>query len=221
MNKDKFLSELSRRLRGLPKDDFDDAMNYYIEYFLDAGVDNTQDVTQLVGTPDIVARRILDECTDKVVTKSTEEGGVKNSTRAIWYILLGIFAAPIAFPLALALAIVFFAVIFVIIAVVIALVASSVGVVIAGIAAIPAIFWAETGSQAMVLMGMACVGVSFGVLMTIAFIKLGELIVKLLIRFFRFISKKREESRRKKEQDVANAGFQNAGPGSAVKGGNQ
>ena len=40
MNKNTFISELSRKLRGIPKADSDDAMNYYVEYFLDAEIDD-------------------------------------------------------------------------------------------------------------------------------------------------------------------------------------
>lgn len=202
MNKNTFISELSRKLRGLPKPDYDDAMNYYIEYFFDAGIDELTDVTPLVGSVDDVAARILEECTDKQVEKVTKEGGVKNSTKAIWFILLGILAAPIAFPVAFSIIIVIIVLIFCAVAVVVSLLAASVGVVVAGLAAIPAIFWAETGSQAMVLVGFACVAISLGTMMCIAFYKIGELLIKGIIKLIRFISKKRNDSKVKKAQEI-------------------
>ena len=61
MNKSKFIKELKLRLRGLSKEDLDDAINYYEEYFLDSGVDDEEDVTQMVGDPKDVARKILEE----------------------------------------------------------------------------------------------------------------------------------------------------------------
>ena len=219
MNKNTFISELSRKLRGIPKPDYDDAMNYYIEYFMDAGVDELTDVTILVGSVDEVAARILEECTDKQVEKVTQEGGVKNSTKAIWFILLGIITAPIAFPIAFAIILVIFVLIITAIAVVVALLASSIGVVIAGLAAIPAIFWAESSSQAMVLLGIACVSIALGTLMCIAFYKLGELIIKAVIKLIRFISKKNESRKnrasaassvRTGEADLKGKGFENA-----------
>ena len=99
MNKNTFISELSRKLRGIPKADYDDAMNYYVEYFLDAEIDETADVTPIVGSVDDVAANILEEYSIKQFEKVEKEGGVKNSTKGIWYVILGIFAAPIAFPI--------------------------------------------------------------------------------------------------------------------------
>ena len=198
MNKNRFISELSRKLRGIPKQDYDDAMNYYIEYFMDAGIGDDEDVTARLGTPDEVAARIKEEYGNKQIVKASKEGGVKNSSKAIWYILLGLFAAPIAFPIAIAIAAVIFAVLATVVIVIAALLLSSVGVVIAGICAIPAIFWAETGAQVMVLIGIACVGISFGSLMCILFYKLGSLIVRGIIRMIGFIGSKKRSKRERR-----------------------
>ena len=43
MNKNQFLTELQRRLRGVPQEELDQAMEYYTEYFLDANVDDVTD----------------------------------------------------------------------------------------------------------------------------------------------------------------------------------
>ena len=40
MNKEEFLKELKERLEGLPSDEIENAINYYIEYFEDAKIDN-------------------------------------------------------------------------------------------------------------------------------------------------------------------------------------
>ena len=197
MDKNTFLSELSRKLRGIPKADYDDAMNYYVEYFMDADVGENDDVIGLVGTPEENAARIMEECTDKQFTKAEKEGGVKNSSRALWYIILGLFAAPIAFPIAVAIAAVIFAILVAVVAVIGALILASGAIVIAGVAAIPAIFWAETGSQALILIGIACVGIAFGALMCIAFYKLGELVVKMILKFLRSLGRKKSGKSRK------------------------
>ena len=196
MNKNAFLSELSRKLRRLPKEDFEDAMNYYNEYFLDAGVDDTTDVTPLVGTVDEVAKTILDDCTEKQFEKVKTEGGVKNSTKAVWLVILGIFAAPVALPLAIAAAAVVFALLITIFAVVFSLVIASAAIAFAGLVAIPAIFWATTPAQGMVVAGFSLMGIAIGILFCIAFYKLGELIVKGIIKLIRNISKSPKSSKR-------------------------
>lgn len=192
MNKNTFLNELAKKLHRLPKQDFDDAMSYYNEYFMDAGVDEYTDVTQLVGSVDEVASRIIDESTDKQIEIANTEGGVKNKSRAIWYVLLGIFAAPIAFPIAIVIFAIIFAIIVTVVAVVFSLIVASVCVVIVGFAAIPALFWAESGSQVLVLLGMICMCIAIGVLFCIAFYKIGELVIKGIIKFARYIGRKRK-----------------------------
>lgn len=203
MNKNTFISELSRKLRGIPKADYDDAMNYYVEYFLDAEIDETADVTPIVGSVDDVAANILEEYSIKQFEKVEKEGGVKNSTKGIWYVILGIFAAPIAFPLALTAVILVFTLFIVVAALIVSFIAASVGVVVAGIFAIPAIFWAETGSQAMILLGFVCVAIAIGTLLCIAFYKIGELIIKGFIKLFRNIAQKKKVNREKKAETVS------------------
>lgn len=203
MNKNTFISQLSKKLRGLPKADYDDAMNYYVEYFLDAEIDDTTDVTPLIGSVDDVAAKILEECSFKQFEKVEKEGGVKNSTKGIWYVLLGIFAAPIAFPLALTAVILVFTLLIVVGALIVSFIAASVGVAIAGLCAIPAIFWAETGSQAMVILGFACVAIAIGTMLCIAFYKIGELLIRGIIKLFRGISQKKKASREKKMETVS------------------
>ncbi|MCR5544304.1 MAG: DUF1700 domain-containing protein [Eubacterium sp.] len=192
MNKNTFLSELSRKLRRLPVEEQQNAINYYTEYFMDAGVGELDDVTPIVGSVDEVSARIIDECTEKQVEIVKSEGGIKNSTKAIWLVILGIFAAPIALPIAIAVVAVVFAILVSVIAVIAALIAASFGVLVAGVAAFPAIFWAETTSQAMVIIGIVCMCIALGVLFCIAFYQLGKLIVIGIIELFRSIGKNRK-----------------------------
>lgn len=61
MNKEEFLKELKERLEGLPSDEIENAINYYIEYFEDAKIDNEADVTISLGTAKEVAEQIISE----------------------------------------------------------------------------------------------------------------------------------------------------------------
>lgn len=211
MNKSTFLSKLSKKLRGLPKQEYNDAMNYYIEYFLDADIGDDEDVTPLVGNVDEVASRIMDECAEKQIEKTKKEGGVKNSTKAIWFVILGIFAAPIAFPIAIAIAAVFFSILVAVFAIIFSLLVSSVAIVIGGLVAIPAIFWAETSAQALVFLGFALIGISIGLLFCALFFKLGQLFVRLIVSIF---SKLGGGKKKKNSTDVTyNAPIEKAAEG--------
>ena len=220
MNKNAFMSEFSRKLRRLPKEDYDDAMRYYSEFFMDSGIDDQTDVIPIVGTVDEVSARILEELTDKQIDKTVKEGGAKNSSRAIWYIILGIFAAPIAFPMAMVIAILFFVFIIVVFTVLIALMASSIAVVFAGLAAIPAIFWAETSSQVLVLIGMACVAIAVGSLLCYGVFKLAKSVVKGILSSSRNFAAKHKKTNSSNvsnttyfnsEEDLTNNNSENIG----------
>lgn len=177
MNKNQFLVELRKRLRGIPQEEFEQAVEYYEEYFLDAEVDDVQDVTSKVGTPDEVARRIWDECVDKRVQTQREEGGVKNTAKTVWLIILGIFAAPIALPIAIAIAAVIFALVVSVIAVIASIVIAAVSIVVFGIVSIPAIFIAHGLGQALVVAGMSLLAIALGTLLCLGIFQFGAWVV--------------------------------------------
>ncbi len=191
MNKNQFLTELQRRLRGVPQEELDQAMEYYTEYFLDANVDDVTDVIPLVGTPAQVAQRIWDECVDKQVTIQRQEGGVKNTAKTVWMIVLAVFAAPIALPVAIAVAAVVFAVLVVIFAVIFAIIVAAVALVVGGFAALPGVFWVVGIGQAFIVAGSALAMIGIGLLLILAFWKLGTWCILQLAQWVRKLGEKK------------------------------
>lgn len=61
MNKYDFLSRLRNALSSLPQEERDSAMSYYEEFFSDAGEDNEQAVIASLGSPEELARAIINE----------------------------------------------------------------------------------------------------------------------------------------------------------------
>lgn len=61
MNKYDFLSRLRNALSPLPQEERDAAMNYYEEFFTDAGEDNEQSVIASLGAPEELAKQIIEE----------------------------------------------------------------------------------------------------------------------------------------------------------------
>ncbi len=163
MNKKEFLNQLSRKLRGLPKVEFDDALNYYTEYFLDAGVSENEDVIPLVGTVDEVAKKIIDEATDKQIVKAKKEGGVKNNSKALWLIIIGILAAPAAIPLAFVAVVLIFVAVVVVGSLIFAAVATIFALIVSGFGTIPMIF-GSSSVPATVLAGKALAKIGVGII---------------------------------------------------------
>lgn len=61
MNKYDFLSRLRNALSSLPQEERDAAMNYYEEFFSEAGENNEQAVIASLGSPEELAKSIIDE----------------------------------------------------------------------------------------------------------------------------------------------------------------
>lgn len=97
MNKEEYLKKLRLKIKKLPKQEIDEAINYYHEYFEEAGEENTESVVARLGSPSHVASQILADYAVKDL--DTENSSTKKSFSAIWFIILAILASPIALPL--------------------------------------------------------------------------------------------------------------------------
>ncbi|MCL2379858.1 MAG: DUF1700 domain-containing protein [Coriobacteriia bacterium] len=101
MTKIAFLSELQHKLKGMPESEVTAAMAYYEEYLAEAGSENEQAAIVGLGSPAEVAAGIIG---DYVYADTTgQEKTTRKGLNAIWMVVIGVFAAPIALPLALLL----------------------------------------------------------------------------------------------------------------------
>lgn len=108
MNREEYLKELKRYLKRLPADDYQNAMEYFTEYFDEAGKDKEQDVIAELGCPKEAAGELLSGLLDKKL--DAENTTQKNSPFSLLStIILTVCAAPVAAPLALALLALLFA----------------------------------------------------------------------------------------------------------------
>lgn len=98
MNRHDYLTQLKRYLKRLPKEDYQDALDYFEEYFDDAGPENEAAAIAALGTPKEAAHDILINLYDK----KTQDGESKSSNLIV-LVFLSILAAPIGLPMALTL----------------------------------------------------------------------------------------------------------------------
>lgn len=109
MNKNEFLRQLEKLLSDLPEEERREAMEYYVEYFDEAGPERESDVLNEFGSPKEVADRIHEELAEKglIVYNPNAAKGEKDDKTDGWKIacivLLCVLAAPIAIPLAVAI----------------------------------------------------------------------------------------------------------------------
>ena len=101
MNRREYLEQLKKRLRKLPFDEIREAVDYYEQYFNDAGEENEQAVIAELGPPSNVASQIIAEF---AVKGSGQEQSAKRGLSSVWVVILAVFASPVALPLAVAVA---------------------------------------------------------------------------------------------------------------------
>lgn len=100
MTRKEFMSELAARLHRLPRKDLQAVLQYYEEYFDEAGREHEQEVIRQLGSPAHVASNIL---ADYAVKKAkTAHSSTKSGWHALWFAILAICAAPVAVPLIIA-----------------------------------------------------------------------------------------------------------------------
>lgn len=67
MTKVEYLAKLDKYLRKLPKEDYQEAMDYFSEYFEEAGPENEAQVIAELGTPKEAARDIISRLLDEKI----------------------------------------------------------------------------------------------------------------------------------------------------------
>ncbi len=108
MSKKEFLEQLEKLLSDLPEEERREAMEFYVEYFDEAGPEEEQDVVKKFGSPKEVADRIHEELAEKGVIGYDSNGNntsgeeKKNVWKTVGIVVLCIFAAPILIPLVVA-----------------------------------------------------------------------------------------------------------------------
>lgn len=178
MNKQTFLKCLERKLKSIPREDREDALNYYREYFEEMGADEEQDVTVELGTPDSIAKNIIAECTKKHVEKQRREGGIKNGATTFWLVLLGICGAPVALPMLLVGVLLVLVLVLVLFILVLCVYIMGAAGVVGGVAMLSAVFMAGEFAQAVVCFGLALLLAGVGILIFLGAISFGKFSVR-------------------------------------------
>ncbi len=150
MTRKEFLDDLNNRLKRLPEQERLDAIKFYEEYFDDAGVENEQKVIEELRSPAHIASKILSEYAEKEASSIMQFGDknhkksdkkkrrkerkdyAKGGVRAVWFTILGIFAAPIAIPLAIAFSVLVVALCLTLVCLILALLIGGSALLIAG-----------------------------------------------------------------------------------------
>ena len=144
MKTDEYLRQLSKYLKKLPKADYDDAMEYFTEYFAETDENEAKKLMDELGTPkeaacDIISN-ILEKKIDEKKQADSEKKQVDSDKKSVfgvlWIALLAIFALPVATPLLISGLIVMFCVLLCVVLAVLCVFLFGVCAAIAGMAVI-------------------------------------------------------------------------------------
>ncbi len=191
MDKNRFLIELRGLLRHLPPDELESAMEYYAEYFNEAGPENEQKVIAELISPSNVAAKIIGEIGMNPQPWQPQQQPLpqqknRSVAKTVWIVILGIFASPIALPIAIALFAVALALVISLGSVIFAFVVTGGALVLAGVMAFFISFTLlfRDFPTALFFMGYGLTTLSVGLLMCLGFVKLGILGAKGISRSF-------------------------------------
>ncbi len=177
MNRKVFMTKLSKSLKNMPTDERDSALEYYNEYFDEAGFENEDAVIAELGDPVKLAALIRSEALVKSGDAAEEQGKKRPVGKTVSAVFLGICAAPIALPLT-AMALVIVAAIFLLAIILIACI-GGMAVLFAGvgalqiIAGIAVVFQNPMSTVFFIGNGLGCMGagILFALLVRIIAIK--------------------------------------------------
>ncbi len=199
MNKEVFIQQLRSKLKRLPQEEIDYALGYYVEYFQEAGIDNEEDVLKNLDSPSNIASQILSDYAFKDDVINTKKS--KKRISSIGFIILAIFAAPVALPLALALIMLGFAMIIVVGALIFAFSLTSISLVVAGIITIfvGAAVFTQGFATAIMFIGIGLIFIGIGLLSGIAIVILTPKVFKGISKLARKLLSRINKSNSKEE----------------------
>lgn len=199
MNKQQYLRKLKRLLKALPKQERESAIQYYEEYFDDAGAENFQAVANELGTPDEVSRQILNNYLEKQNNAEKAVIPKKSHKKAliIWAIILTLwFTVPVALGLACC-----------IIGVAVSIASVYIGIVAAGFVAVACgivgmvasiIVATSDFSTGILALGLSLLSIGVGLLL----LMLGIWLFKITLSGCKKLYKKLSEKHKEKKKDL-------------------
>lgn len=191
MTKTEFLTTLRHKLRTLPQEDIEDAVEYYDSYINDAEMEETAAIERL-GPPGEIAAQIL---ADFAIQEPGSPDKQKRGLGMALSIILAIFALPIGLPIAIAIAAVAFSLLITLLALLFSFFICAAALLITGVLLIvltPVVLF-QSITAAVVALGQGLLSLGIGILM----LKLTKALLQGGTRFITKFVGKRIVRRRK------------------------
>ncbi|MDD3243460.1 MAG: DUF1700 domain-containing protein [Eubacteriales bacterium] len=98
MDKQAYLEQLGRELKGVPEKEAAECLQYYQECFEEAGEDGAEALIARLGSPKQAAAEV--KAQSAMRTMEEKPATPKSALTALWAVLLALFVSPVTLPVA-------------------------------------------------------------------------------------------------------------------------
>lgn len=194
MTRTEYIAKLTKYLRKLPQQDYEEAIEYFMEYFEEAGPENEARVIAELGTPKEAAHEVISRLLEEKIVE--DKSSLRNKTTILWIAILAVLASPVALPILLFFLAMIMTLLMIIFAVIVTALALTFALLISGIYTFFTSFSLLSVSLASTLFGGGLGLLMFGgalLLLLISF-EICKLIVKLITLLIKWLIKKGRKS---------------------------
>ena len=194
MTRTEYIAKLTKYLRKLPQQDYEEAIEYFMEYFEEAGPENEARVIAELGTPKEAAHEVISRLLEEKIVE--DKSSLRNKTTILWIAILAVLASPVALPILLFFLAMIVTLLMIIFAVIVTALALTFALLISGVYTFFTSFSLLSVSLASTLFGGGLGLLMFGgalLLLLISF-EICKLIVKLIALLMKWLIKKGRKS---------------------------
>ncbi|MBK5070414.1 MULTISPECIES: DUF1700 domain-containing protein [Streptococcus] len=194
MTRTEYIAKLTKYLRKLPQQDYEEAIEYFMEYFEEAGPENEARVIAELGTPKEAAHEVISRLLEEKIVE--DKSSLRNKTTILWIAILAVLASPVALPILLFFLAMIMTLLMIIFAVLVTALALTFALLISGAYTFFTSFSLLSVSLASTLFGGGLGLLMFGgalLLLLISF-EICKLIVKLITLLIKWLIKKGRKS---------------------------
>ena len=190
MTKTEYLAKLTKYLRKLPQKDYEEALEYFMEYFEEAGPENEAQVIAELGTPKEAAHEVITRLLDEKIIE--DKSSLRNKTTILWIAILAVLASPVALPILLF----FLAMLMTLLMIIFAVIVTALALLISGVYTFFTSFSLSSVSLASTLFGVGLGLLMFGgaLLLLLVSFEICKLIVKLITLLIKWLIRKGRKS---------------------------
>lgn len=194
MTKTEYIAKLTKYLRKLPPKDHEEALEYFMEYFEEAGPENEARVIAELGTPKEAAHEVISRLLEEKIVE--DKSSLRNKTTILWIAILAVLASPVALPILLFFLAMIVTLLMIIFAVIVTALALTFALLISGVYTFFTSFSLLSVSLASTLFGGGLGLLMFGgaLLLFLISFEICKLIVKLITLLIKWLIKKGRKS---------------------------